>query len=442
MNMTNGFFRTILVGMFASVCVSLGAQTGSAYGAYSPYSVYGIGDIAKEGTAFNRSMGGVGIATRNRRFINTLNPASLSAIDSSSFMADFGLKQNNKIFQQKVNGSKIKSADNTFNINNFVMAFPVYKSSAMMVGIVPFSDIGYDFSSYETDQDIIGNSSTINYTHYGEGSVYQIFLGGGVQFWKRLSVGAQLNYYFGSIDKVAYVDFTDASYQCITSGVDMRVRGAGGKLGVQYDHPFSKNMHFVLGATYRFRSRMRGSTDVYQFGDQSSVRDTISYNTLANKDGLRIADEFGIGIALRKGEKWAIEVDYVRSGWQYTGMDNSDYTGTVNEGFEAKTTNSVRAGFEYVPNRNDIRYYMKRCSYRVGAYYDESYYTYYGDIIASKGITFGITLPVYRLYNGLTLGFDLGQKGNLKNNKVREFYGTINIGFNIHDLWFQKQKYE
>ena len=42
--------------------------------------------------------------------------------------------------------------------------------------------------------------------------------------------------------------------------------------------------------------------------------------------------------------------------------------------FSGVATNSVRAGFEIVPNRNDIRYYYRRMSYRVGAYYDESYY--------------------------------------------------------------------
>ena len=71
-----------------TVSVSLYAQDGT-YGAYSPYSIFGIGDISKEGTAFNKSMGGTGIAMRNRRFINYLNPAAVTARDTLSFMADF-----------------------------------------------------------------------------------------------------------------------------------------------------------------------------------------------------------------------------------------------------------------------------------------------------------------------------------------------------------------
>ena len=61
-------------------------------------------------------MGGVGIATRNNRYINYLNPAAVTARDSLSFMADFGLQQSNNIYKQ----GDIKSAHNTFNIYDFV----------------------------------------------------------------------------------------------------------------------------------------------------------------------------------------------------------------------------------------------------------------------------------------------------------------------------------
>ncbi len=440
--MTKGFLRIVLTGTFIFCCVSVGAQTGSAYGDYSPYSVFGIGDLSKEGTAYNKSMGGVGVAARNRRFINVMNPASLTSIDSSSFMADFGLAQNNKIFHQKVDGQRITSGNNTFNINNFVVAFPVYKSLACMIGISPFSDIGYDFSSYESDQNIVGNTSTINYYNYGEGSTYQLFIGAGVEPWKNFSVGAEFIYIFGTLDKVVGTSFYDAAYQDITAGSNMVIRATTGKFGVQYDQPFGKNMHLVLGATYRIGSKIKGTTDVYQYGDQSSVRDTISYSTLKNKDGLKLGDQLGIGVALRKGEKWTVEVDYLMSNWKNTGMDNVAYTGTQNNGYTASLAHSVRAGFEYVPNRNDIRYYLRRVTYRAGVYYNQSYYKYNGNQVSEKGITFGVTLPVYRLYNGLTIGFDLGQKGRLKDDMVRELYGTINISFNIHDIWFRKPKYD
>ncbi len=441
--MKKGFLNIVLVlGTAISAMLPAAAQTGDAYGAYSPYSVFGMGDLSKQTTAYSRGMGGVGVATRNRRYINVMNPAALSAIDSSSFMADIGIVENNKIFRQGHGANKIRSGNNTFNMNDFVIAFPVYKSFCLMAGILPFSDMGYDFYSRETNENVIGNTSPITNVYYGEGSTYDIVFGGGVAVSHRFSVGAQMDYYFGTLDRVGEVVFYDAAYQDVTAGSQMVVRGITGKLGVQYDQPLGRNLHLTIGATYRFRAKMRGTTDVYQFGDQSSIRDTVSYKTLNNKDGLKLGDELGLGVSLRYGEKWMVEIDYIRSDWNRTGLNNVDYTGVDNANFSTRVAQSVRMGFEIVPNRNDIRYYLRRCTYRVGAYYNQEYFNYCGDLVSSKGVTIGFTLPVFRLYNGFTVSADFGKRGTLRNNMVREMYATIGVGFNIHDLWFHRPKYE
>ena len=104
-------------------------------------------------------------------------------------------------------------------------------------------------------------------------------------------------------------------------------------------------------------------------------------------------------------------------------------------------SNSFRAGFEIVPNRNDIRYYLKRCAYRAGVYYDQSYFKLDGHSVNSMGITLGVTLPVYKWYNGVSLGVDMGQRASTRNSLIRERYIKFVIGFNIHDIWFQKPRY-
>ena len=107
--------KIFLFSLFLIMGIGVYAQDGT-YGAYSPYSIFGVGDISKQGTAFNKSMGGVGVATRNNRFINYLNPAAVTARDSLAFMADFGLSQKNTVYRQ----GDIRSAKNTFNIYDFI----------------------------------------------------------------------------------------------------------------------------------------------------------------------------------------------------------------------------------------------------------------------------------------------------------------------------------
>lgn len=99
-------------------------------------------------------------------------------------------------------------------------------------------------------------------------------------------------------------------------------------------------------------------------------------------------------------------------------------------------------GAEYIPNKNDIRYYLRRCAYRAGLYYNTSYFKLNGNTINSYGLTLGVTLPIFRWYNGLTLGVDIGQRGGAKASMVKERYIMFNVGFNIHDIWFQKPRYD
>ena len=432
--------RIFLLSVFLIISVCVSAQEGT-YGAYSPYSIYGIGDISQEGTAFNKSMGGVGLATRNRRFINYLNPAAVTARDSLSFMADFGLQQSNKVYRQ----GDLRSAHNTFNIYNFVMSFPIYRSSAFMVGITPFSDVGYDFSSIETDPNIIGQTGNISYDSYGTGSVYQVFAGAGVTFWKRLSIGAEAIYYFGNIDKVTNMDYSNSSYRSVNSGSDLMVRGTTGKFGLQYEQKLGGAVSMIIGATYRLSTSLKGTALNYRYANQDSVTDTLKYqeNDL-RKAGLKFADELGVGISVKGGEKWTAEFNYLRSDWRNSGFDSANGFSVKSdtETFTSTVSQSFRAGFEIVPNRNDIRYYLRKCAYRAGVYYDQSYYKLNGNSVNSMGVTLGVTLPVFRLYNGLTLGVDLGQRASTRNNMIRERYATFMVGFNIHDIWFQKVQYK
>ena len=432
--------RIFLLSVFLIVGVCASAQDGT-YGAYSPYSIYGIGDISKEGTAFNKSMGGVGVATRNKRYINYLNPAAVTARDTLSFMADFGLAQSNKIYKQ----ADMSSAHNTFNIYDFVMSFPIYKSSAFMVGLTPFSDVGYDFSSAFEDTEIIGNTGNISYDSYGIGSVYQMFVGAGVTLWKRLSLGAELIYYFGNIDKVTNMTYSNTSYRSLNSGSDLMVRGVTGKYGMQYEQKLGNDVSVIVGATYRLGTDMKGYATNYRYANQSSITDTLKYNVDTLKHaGMKFGDELGVGIAITKSDKWSAEFNYLRSDWTNSGFDRTQgFAVSGASTFSSTISQSFRAGFEFVPNRNDIRYYMKRCSYRAGVYYDQDYYKLDGNNINSIGITFGVTLPVFRWYNGVTLGVDLGQRSNSKTPEmVRERYAKFVIGFNIHDIWFRKVQYQ
>ena len=421
-------------------CNFVNAQEG-AYSSYSPYSVFGMGDICRQGTAYNLSMGGTGIASRNHRFINYLNPAAITARDTLSFMMDFGLVGEGKLYKQ----GDVKSASNLLNISNVAFTVPIYKKSAFVAGISPYSSMGYDFSHDITDPSLIGSVGNINYRSYGEGGVYQIFAGGAATFWNKLSVGAQFLYYFGNIDKSTIMNFSESSYRDVYSGYILNFNAIVGNFGVQYEQALPSGLSLTVGATYKTSSKLKGYVTDYKYATVSSVTDTLKYktDTLSHGSNVKLASEYGVGIALKKGDRWRAEFNYTRSDWRNSNLEN--VIGFANAGdakFSTTYSQSFRAGFEIVPNPNDIRYYMRRCSYRAGAYYNRDYYKLDGKDVNSFGITLGITFPVFRWYNGVSIGVDLGQRGTNSGTMIRERYAKLVIGFNIHDIWFQKPKYE
>jgi hypothetical protein len=407
------------------------AQTDGTYSGFSPYSVFGVGQMHQSGTAWNRGMGGVGIAARSNRYVNILNPASVTARDSLSFMSDFGLGGRMSLFQD---GDK-KTVNTVFNIDDFVISFPMWHNTAFMAGVRPISDVGYKVTS--TQMDVNTESQTFYST--GNGGLYQLFAAAGVTLWDRLSLGAQVNYNFGNINKVAGFTYSDASNRSFSYGDSLQVRCFNAKLGLQYTQPLDKSKSLTLGATYQFSSKMKGySANYRELGSYDRIRDSKTLDG----EGIRMGDELGLGVAYKFGDKFMAEIDYTRSNWKNSKLDAvRGFSNSGKSTFLPSVGQTFRAGMEFTPNRSDIRYYFRRCTYRFGAYFDQSYYTVDGAHVNAVGVTMGMTLPVFRWYNGITLGVDLGRRG-LATSQVKENYFGFSVGFNVFDIWFQKRPYE
>lgn len=437
--------------IFNRLCVATllllfgGAVAGAqSYGSYTPYSMFGLGDLMEGGSAYNRTMGGAGIAVRSNRFINALNPAAVTARDSLAFMSDFSMYQDNKYFAQ---GGR-KSVGNTLSLSDLIITFPIYHHSAMMVGIAPFSSTGYGYGDYYTDPALIAQTGPVAYTANGHGSIYQGFAAAGVTFWKRLSLGAQATLLFGQNERTFTETFTDSSFNGVQNGIDLDMRAFTWKFGLQYEQPLGANSSLTLGATYRLGTDLRGEIENYKYSSGSAaVVDTISHSA-GSISGVKIADEIGVGLSFRSGNRFLLTADYTRADWTKSGLDvTKGFAGNLIPGkgssiFTNTVAESYRVGVEIVPNPNDVRYYFNTCSYRAGVYHKKEYFALDGNRISSTGITLGITLPVFRRNNGITLGMEIGQRGTLKDNLIRERYVNFSVGFNFFDIWFQRIQYD
>ena len=178
----------------------------------SPYSRYGIGLLRRGDYNITfSSMGGISNAIRTPYNVNFANPASYSAIDSTSFLFDAGITtdittmKSSTASQQAMYGS----------LAHLIFGVPLTSWWKSSLGVLPYSDVGYNILQEQTS-DNIGRTQTL---YEGSGGINQAFWGSGFNVAKGLSLGVNFIYYFGTMNRLRKVYFPDSSATYIKSNL-------------------------------------------------------------------------------------------------------------------------------------------------------------------------------------------------------------------------------
>ena len=428
--------------LIAVLMVTLPAAAQEAFSAFTPYSIFGLGQLESVGDQNTAGMGGIGVGLRDPGLNNLLNPASVTAREPSAFMLDFGLKQSNVIYAgADADGNLARSAKNLFNIDHVVASFPIYKHSAFRVGVMPFSNTGFAFSFHENKDQILATLGDVQYVRSGQGGIHQVFAGAGVTLFDRLSLGADGIFYMGTIKRSTTTVFTTNSNQRVAMrNWSTVLRGFSGKAGIQYEQPIGESLSLTVGATYKLGSEVKGDFTDLAYASGGNYTDTTL--NVSKPVGYSIPQEIAAGFTLRKSGVWMFGADYTRQDWTGSAFD-----ATPGVNFSAGLAESYNVGFELIPNRYDVRYYMRTWTYRIGAYHKNQYIMIDGKQVCSNGITLGFSLPVYNRRTSVAFAVDLGQTSlagaaSLTTpGNVRERYVKISMGLNLYDIWFQKVLY-
>ena len=156
---------------FAIVMMAFALVANAQSGTNSPYSQFGLGILSDQTSGFNRGMNGLGIGYRQGNQVNFINPASYSSMDSLTFIFDAGISGQITNFEE--NGVK-KNAKNA-NFEYVVAAFRLRKHLGVSIGILPFTNVGYNYSSTESLND--DRSVIYTNTYDGKGGIRQVYLG-------------------------------------------------------------------------------------------------------------------------------------------------------------------------------------------------------------------------------------------------------------------------
>ncbi|KAA6333954.1 hypothetical protein EZS27_017685 [termite gut metagenome] len=380
----------------------------------SPYTRYGYGQLADQTFGKSKAMGGIAYGLRDRYQINPSNPASYSAVDSLTFLYEGGITLQNTNFSDGT--TKLNTKNSSFDY--VAMQFRLHRKLGMTVGLLPFSNVGYNFSQVNTETP----ANTITYS--GEGGLHQFFAGLGFQVTKNLSIGTNLSYLWGNITRNAVVIF--ASTASASSYQETRVvslKDVKFDLGLQYTYDLGKKNSLTAGLVFSPKRKL--TNEVYE----QTVTGAVTIKDIKADFGIPLS--WGLGVTYMYDTRLSVGLDYSLQKWSKV-----SYLGDANAFCDYS---KIAGGIEYLP-----RYagggYFSYIKYRAGVYYSTPYYKIENVSAKEYGITGGIALPLPRTRSILNVSAQYIKVGGPTATMLDENQLRINVGLTFNERWFFKRQ--
>lgn len=393
----------------------------------SPYTRYGYGDISETNSGEQRALGGVAIGSRSHSYINTVNPASYSAVDSMTFMFDIGTSALSSRF------SDANKSVRTFNANleYLTMQFPLSKGMGFSAGLLPYSFAGYNMYNVDQIKGPEGDTISTSKGFTGTGGFSQVYMGLSQKIGKHISLGANVYYMYGSVNNTRSLRIGSLADSTIQTN-SIKASNFRLRYGVQFYNTFDKKHDVTLGLIYEHTAKLNG--------DFSQITAGVLSDTTINNYQFELPTVFGIGLNYTYDNRISIGIDYSLQKWASAKYFWNPTTATNAESLNDRSKLSV--GIEYTPKPLG-RKFSDRIHYRLGSNISNAYYNVPGVTLPKNyGLSFGIGLPIYGKFtqtiSTLNASIEYGKVGSSANLREDYFKFTMNLVFNEH--WFFKRK--
>ena len=412
-------------------------------GTSSPYSFYGIGSLKFKGTTENRAMGGLSIYNDSIH-MNFRNPASYVGKNLFSFNNEARLVK----FTVGIGHSDTKletsnASDNTTTTTFDYLGLNVPMGKfGMGFGLIPHSSVGYKLESRNS-------IDSIQYKYSGNGGLNKVFLGFGYLISDNISIGVDARYNFGNIQNNA-LEFL---YDDEQLPLDYQAReinrsdlsGINYNLGISYNAVFNEKTQLVSSLTYspgyNLKSKNKrtfASVIVNDSGIEYPINE-IEVDLLSldlEETDLKMPSKMSIGLGIGSIRNWFVGSEYTMI---KSSVFSSDLLDIENATFEDSSILSI-GGF-YIPDYNSFNKVWQRIVYRSGIYFEKTGLNINNQSIKEFGISFGLGIPVGRLFSNLNTVIEIGRRGTTNENLVKENFVNFQLSLSLNDRWFVKRKY-
>ena len=428
-----------VIGIVLASAVSMAAFAQS--GTNSPYSQFGLGVLSEQSSGFNRGMNGLGLGFHEGNQVNYLNPASYARLDTLTFLFDAGISLHLTNFSEKGVRRNAKNA----NIEYVVAGFKAARRLGLSFGLIPFSNVGYQYSASQALTAQPGSTILTN-TYTGTGGVRQAYLGIGWEPIKGLALGANMSYMWGDYNRRLINSYSDGSVNNLVHQYTIDIRSYKVDFGAQYTAKVSSKDYITLGLTFSPTHKIGGKPQLQEIltNSQTNVSDTTSYG---GDFDLNLPNFFGVGLMWNHNDKWKVGADYTLQQWSSVKFPSYETNGSVSS-FALRDNvltdrHKLTLGGDFCPapfSRN----FFNRIHYRAGVSYATPYIKVYGnDGPTEMSASIGFGIPIINPYNNRSfLNVSAQWVHSTAKNYITENVFRINVGLTFNELWFKKWKLE
>lgn len=379
------------------------------YAGGSSYSGNGFGLVVPSMNGRSIGMGRVAIALPSYQAVNVYNPAALYGVNL--FRLDAGMFYEG-IVESSAKGS---SFSKNVNISHVSFAVPLGRKMAMAFGFSRLLRVDYEYRIY----DVVGEDNNIYDIRYkGAGGLQELAWTTSYRFSNTWNAGFSARYAFGKIRNETEYYYPTSDIQKTFDKSEKNLHGLRWALGVIHEkQKFNAGMYFALSNGFRNDVMLRNI-----FGD----------TTMTNTKKFNFPFEIGLG-GVYHLPAYLIGMDIIYYGWNSVRVGGNDQnfrnTLRVSMGAEKKPSASVSAGFS------------DKLSYRAGLYIQNLYAKNgSGNYATEYFMTVGIGLPFNRQTHILDIGLELGTRGTVSTNKVRDTIVRMTVTISSGEKWFQQRR--
>ncbi|PQV48894.1 hypothetical protein CLV33_10499 [Jejuia pallidilutea] len=400
--------------------ISIASPCWSQNDTSTPYSLFGLGVENKTATGGLTGLGNTGIAQNNSDEINLFNPASLGNIRQKTFLYEFGLNG----MYSTLKTDEVSENTSDYNISHVVMAFPITKNLGMSFGLLPYTKVGYDIDILNP---VEGSSDSYASRITGSGGLNKFYLSTGFNATKKLALGLDLSYLFGSINQE-----TNLFYESVVNITDVNYyNGLKLKAGIQYNMLKTANKEVTLGAVVGLPANLTGSQTRNSYKTSiSGTEITVDEEVENELDDFELPLSIGLGMVTKLNTSLTTSLDFKKLYWDNTNQlqNNERYT----------NQNIYAFGAEYLPIENSK--YWSRVKYRFGLNYNTGFLDISNQKIESYFVSVGLGMPLSNK-SRLNIAYSYGGEGTLQNSLVQENFHKLTLNLSFIGSWFNKRKF-